>query len=245
MTMRGLAVALAMLAPWGAAAQQVDYRAARSLVQETLAGKNTGQQAMEVGVLVYGPQGGMPIQRAAHLAFFTGERFKLKILSSRAGTLQVVNIEPTGRENRLTPMPVAAGSETLYPAEPNKFLEFDATAGDELLRLTLLPSGQALPAAPSMPAPASAQAPAGDDFGGLLALLEGTGGSASAPPAAPPSAASGRPGADALFDNVEGKAYVAAGKGIHEVVLEAPSATQVVQPISGAGLVYDLKLKHR
>lgn len=214
-----------------ALAQAVDYGAAKGIVERTLAGEATGQQAMDVSVLVFGPQGGNPMQRAAHQSFFTGERFKLKIRASQSGTLQVVNIEQSGKENRLSPAAINAGVETLYPADPGKFLEFDNNSGNEILRLSLVTAGA--------PAPMSGSAMACPP----ACPVDNSYVTPTSAPAPAPSAAS------ALYGNAAGKAYVT-GKGIKEVVLESAvgpnggGRTQIIQPLNGGGLSYEMQIKH-
>lgn len=209
-------------------AQSVDYKTAKGIIERTLGGEQTGQQAMEVSVVVYSPQGGNPIQRAAHLNFFTGERFKLKIRASHSGNLSVTNIEQSGKINVLSAAQVQAGVETLYPAEAHKFLEFDRSSGDETLRIVLTPMSQG--ASP----PQDYAPPRQNDYG------------MPCPPACPVPSNQQQNSADALYGNTYGKAFVT-GKGIREVVLEpnCPTCpTQFVQPVNGGGLFHEMKIKH-
>ncbi len=236
-------------------AQQINFQSATALAQRTLAGENTGQQAMDVSILVYPSNGGTPIVRGAHQNFFTGERFKLRIRASKSGTLNVVNVEQNGRQNQLSQAQVSVGQELIYPVAPNTFLEFDGNSGNEKLRLTLTPSGGTAPFNPFDTVPLPSPSGGLDD---LLALLNGGGTSAPQPNYPPPGLVypeqlpnyqpqtpqQPQPtGAGQYFGNAAGKAYVY-GKGIREVVLEQPGSTQFVQPATGAGLFYEMTINH-
>lgn len=249
-----LLVAFGIAASPQVLAQPVDYEAAKGIIERTLAGEPTGQQAMDVSVLVYSPQGGNPIQRAAHQSFFTGERFKLKIRASQSGTLQVVNVEQSGKENRLSPAALSAGVETLYPADPGKFLEFDNNSGNEILRLSLVTAGAPVPTSgSSMACPPAC--PVGNSYAPPVQACPagyqaGAGGCVPSPciPGACGSA-SASSAASALYGNATGKAYVT-GKGIKEVILESAAGpngggrTQIIQPLNGGGLSYEMQIRH-
>lgn len=241
-----------------ALAQAVDYEAAKGIIERTLAGEPTGQQAMDVSVLVFSPQGGNPIQRAAHQSFFSGERFKLKIRASQSGMLQVVNVEQSGKENRLSPATLSAGVESLYPADPGKFLEFDNNSGNEILRLSLVTAGapgpvSGLPMAcpPACPVDSRYAPPAPPPVQACPPGYQGTAGGCVPSPCLPGAcgSASASSAASALYGNATGKAYVT-GKGIKEVVLESAAGpnggarTQIIQPLNGGGLSYEMQIRH-
>jgi hypothetical protein len=81
--------------------------------------------------------------RPVKAGFHTGERFKLRAISTFGGLLVIENINPRGERRQIYPGNPAAvvvlqpGADTLLPLGPNEFFEFARTPGEERLVITL------------------------------------------------------------------------------------------------------------
>jgi hypothetical protein len=81
--------------------------------------------------------------RAVKAGFHTGERFKLRAISTFGGLLVIENINPRGERRQIYPANPAAvvvlpaGSDTLLPLGASEFFEFARAPGDEQLVITL------------------------------------------------------------------------------------------------------------
>ncbi|HUQ74574.1 MAG TPA: hypothetical protein VM183_07595 [Burkholderiales bacterium] len=81
--------------------------------------------------------------RPVKAGFKTGERFKLRAMSTFGGLLVIENINPRGERRQIYPGSTAevivlpAGADTLLPLGPDQFFEFAKTTGEEQLVITL------------------------------------------------------------------------------------------------------------
>jgi Domain of unknown function (DUF4384) len=99
-------------------------------------------QALKVTVLVTNAQGKVIEERPVGGAFYTGEKFRLKVQSTFPGLLNVQHISPSGNAKRLFPRPevgqfmIAAGGEVTLPLGGNVY-EFANEAGTERLTFSV------------------------------------------------------------------------------------------------------------
>lgn len=195
---------------------------ARDIVEQTLAGNTTGQDTVKLSFIILDKKGNAQMERAAHFAFYTGEMFRAKIVSSQSGTLQLSNIGPTGKVTQFRPIPVQAGATAYYPPETSSVLQFADSTGNETLRVTFTPnniSTQTTPAPVSLPAP-----------------IVGSQDTSTAPPALT------RP--SEFFSGVQGKAYFHA-KDIKEIVIETADNTILTRPTGTGILQFDVFIQHQ
>lgn len=97
-------------------------------------------QGVKVSVVVVDGAGNVTSQRAIGDAFFTGEKFRLKVQSSFAGLLDIQHIAPSGQQKQLFPSAstgvqqfmINAGSEVTLPLG-NTVYEFSGENGYESL----------------------------------------------------------------------------------------------------------------
>lgn len=81
--------------------------------------------------------------RPVKAGFRTGERFKLRAMSTFGGLLVIENINPRGERRQIYPASTAqvivlpAGADTLVPLGPDEFFEFARATGEEQLVITL------------------------------------------------------------------------------------------------------------
>jgi len=111
--------------PLKTANNQNNYQMARlSLVSVDADGKQVGLRSIRDG-------------------FRTGERFKLKMLSTFDALIVIENINPRGEQKQIYPgqlgkaVQVPAGREVLVPLEPSQSFQFAEDSGDEQLLITL------------------------------------------------------------------------------------------------------------
>jgi len=72
------------------------------------------KDAIAVSVLVESPDGTLT-PRGVHQVFRTGERLRVKVLASRAGTISVYNTNPVGQTKHVWSGQVQVGQETVSP----------------------------------------------------------------------------------------------------------------------------------
>lgn len=137
--MRPLAWAILGICSISAWAQGVDTATAKDIIERTLGGQNTGNSAIKLSFLILNKDGSTQMERAAHYPFYSGEMMRVKILSAQSGTLQLTNINATGKVTPMRTIPVQAGTPAYYPPENNAVLEFANAAGSEILRVTFTP----------------------------------------------------------------------------------------------------------
>jgi len=185
--------------------------------------------------LMLNKDGSPQFERAAHLPFYTGEIFILKIRSSTPGTLRLTNISPSNKVTSFTPMPIRANVDTYYPDNPNNVLEFSVDSGEETLLVEIIPD-----AASSTETTAAISATPARDAPAQLFSRQQTTVVASAS-AAPEGSAPAQ--ASAYFSDVQGKAYPYA-KDVRETVLETQDATYLTRPAGSGNLVFEVKIQH-
>lgn len=110
-------------------------RLAAPVLTSTTVQSATGD-AMAVSVLLESPDGSLT-PRSTQGLFNTGDRFRVKVLASRPGTIALYNTNPAGV---LSPEPVwrgevKVGQETISPR-----LRLDGQSGVDLLHIVLEPS---------------------------------------------------------------------------------------------------------
>jgi len=75
--------------------------------------------------------------------FNSGERFKLRVVATFTGYVQVENINPKWQRKQIYPavpgqrIPLTAGTEILLPAGKDEYFEFTQTKGEEQLVVTV------------------------------------------------------------------------------------------------------------
>ena len=101
-------------------------------------------QGANIAILA-GPKGSNQLEaRPVNAGFRTGERFKLRIVSTFGGELMLENINPRGERRQIYPaagnqvVSLLAGKETFVPLGPDEYFEFTGTTGKEQLVVTLV-----------------------------------------------------------------------------------------------------------
>ena len=100
-------------------------------------------QGMHIAIVGADRQGNLTELRPVKAGFRTGERFKVRAMSTFAGPLVIENINPNGERRQIYPpdpgsvVMLQAGADTLLPLDANQFFEFAKTTGDEQLVLTI------------------------------------------------------------------------------------------------------------
>jgi hypothetical protein len=101
-------------------------------------------QGANIAILA-GAKGSSDLQaRPINAGFRTGERFKLRIVSTFAGELTLENINPRGDRRQIYPavanqvVTLVAGKETFVPLGADEYFEFTGDAGKEQLVVTLV-----------------------------------------------------------------------------------------------------------
>lgn len=75
--------------------------------------------------------------------FRTGQRFRLRVVSTFDGLLAIDNINPSGTQRRIYPaktsqvVSIKAGEEVLLPLDPNQAFQFAGTTGREQLLIAM------------------------------------------------------------------------------------------------------------
>ncbi len=100
-------------------------------------------QAVHVALVAVDARGQPAGLRNLEEGFATGERFKVRVLSTFDAYLTVDNITPAGLQRRLYPareghvLRLEAGKEALFPVEANAFFQFAGALGEDRLRLSI------------------------------------------------------------------------------------------------------------
>lgn len=98
---------------------------------------------LHIAIAVLDEEGKMLNLRPLNMGFKSGERFKLRVLSTFAGDLKIENINPKGVRKHIYPadehlrIRLESGKEILIPAGPDEFFEFARTKGEEQLLITM------------------------------------------------------------------------------------------------------------
>lgn len=99
-------------------------------------------QGLVVSLAVFDAKG-QPLEfRPINASFKTGEKFKLRVLSTFDGQFTVHAQSPSGKRQKLFPqqdqaISVPKGQELLIPAQPDLFFEFSGQTGDERLLISM------------------------------------------------------------------------------------------------------------
>jgi hypothetical protein len=95
--------------------------------------------------ILAGPKGSSDLQaRPINAGFKTGERFKIRVVSTFAGELVLENINPRGERRQIYPaaanqvVSLQAGKETFVPLGADEYFEFTGDAGKEQLIVNLV-----------------------------------------------------------------------------------------------------------
>jgi hypothetical protein len=89
---------------------------------------------MAVSVLVESADGSLTARSTQNL-FKTGERFRVKVLAGRDGTLEFYNTNPRGQTTKVWEGQVKAGLETVSPR-----LRLEGNSGEDQLHIVLTPA---------------------------------------------------------------------------------------------------------
>lgn len=99
-------------------------------------------QGLVISLAVFDAKG-QPLEfRPINASFKTGEKFKLRVLSTFDGQFTVHAQSPSGKRQRLFPqqdqaIAVPKGQELLIPAQADLFFEFSGQTGDERLLVSM------------------------------------------------------------------------------------------------------------
>ena len=100
-------------------------------------------QGANIAILVAEPNGTTFKVRPVNQGFKTGERFKLRIVSTFGGELSIENINPRGVRSQIYPpqanqvVVLAIGKETFVPIGGDEYFEFTGEPGKEQLVVNL------------------------------------------------------------------------------------------------------------
>jgi hypothetical protein len=106
-------------------------------------GGNANYQGVHVALLGADRAGNLTGFRPVTDGFRTGERIKLRVVSTFGGLLVIDNINPRGEQKQIYPprkedvVVLAAGEETLIPLGADQFFEFTGATGNEQLLVTV------------------------------------------------------------------------------------------------------------
>ncbi len=102
-------------------------------------GKKENYQGVHVALMMSEDGGRRFAFRPVNEGFRTGERFKLRVVSTFGGELSIENINPRGERRQVFPpradqvVALLPATETLIPMDPNQFFEFTGSTGREQL----------------------------------------------------------------------------------------------------------------
>jgi hypothetical protein len=100
-------------------------------------------QGVHIALLGFDAQGNPTGLRTIKDGFTTGERFKVRVLSTFEGLLSFDNINPVGARRQIYPatteqaVKVPAGKEVLLPIGRDEYFQFAGATGDDKLVVTL------------------------------------------------------------------------------------------------------------
>ena len=102
-------------------------------------GKKENFQGVHMALMMAEDGGKSFAFRPVNQGFRTGERFKMRVLSTFGGELTIDNINPRGEKKQIYPprpdqvVTLVPGAETLLPLDANQFFEFAGATGREQL----------------------------------------------------------------------------------------------------------------
>ena len=100
-------------------------------------------QGVHIAIVGTDRKGEITELRSVKAGFRTGERFKLRAISTFGGQLVIENINPKGERKQIYPgernavIVLQPGADTLLPLGANEFFEFARTTGEEQLVISL------------------------------------------------------------------------------------------------------------
>lgn len=109
----------------------------------SITGGKENYQGAHVALLMASPDGKTFSVRSVGDGFMSGERFKLRIVSTFGGDLTIENINPADERRTIYPagadqvVSLQAGKETVVPLNADQFFEFTRTTGREQLVVNL------------------------------------------------------------------------------------------------------------
>ena len=109
----------------------------------TAEGGKENYQGANVAILAAEPNGTTFLVRPVNEGFKTGERFKLRVISTFGGELSIENINPKGVRVQIYPpqanqvVVLTSGKETLIPIGADDYFEFTGDPGREQLVVNL------------------------------------------------------------------------------------------------------------
>lgn len=211
----------------GSGFSRADFKSAPDI---GFAGPKAGQDVVKLSFVMLNRDGTPQMERAAHFPFFTGELFRLKLLASQSGSLQISTVSPAGKATPLRPIRAQAGVEAFYPENPKGALEFFGATGNETLKVSFTPD--AATPAPNPPSSPPMVQP-------VSSAVE------SNPPTNQPTDSAAAPTKPSdFFSEVQGKAY-AYSKDIRETVIETPQATYLARPPNSGPLTFEIVIQHQ
>jgi hypothetical protein len=107
-------------------------------------GKKENYQGVHMALVVAQGGGQTFALRPVNEGFRTGERFKLRVLSTFGGELTIENINPRGERRQIYPprpdqvVTLLPGSETMIPLDPGQMFEFAGATGREQLVINVI-----------------------------------------------------------------------------------------------------------
>lgn len=105
--------------------------------------KGENYQGVHIAIAVLDADNRTLKMRPVDQGYRSGEKFKLRVISTFEGDMKVENINPHGEKNQIYPadpgmrIRIEAGKETLIPAGKDEFFEFTKATGEEQLVITL------------------------------------------------------------------------------------------------------------
>jgi hypothetical protein len=109
----------------------------------TVEGGSPNYQGVHIAIVGIDGKGEITELRSVKAGFRTGERFKLRAISTFGGQLVIENINPKGERKQIYPgernavIVLQPGADTLLPLGANEFFEFARTTGEEQLVISL------------------------------------------------------------------------------------------------------------
>lgn len=107
-----------------------------------VSGDQANFQGVHIAIAIANPDGSFGV-RPVTQGFRTGERFKLRVVATFDGELNIENINPAGERKQVYPanggevVQLVSGKQALVPLGENQFFQFTGRTGQEQLVITL------------------------------------------------------------------------------------------------------------
>ena len=107
-----------------------------------VSGDQANFQGVHIAIAIANPDGSFGV-RPVNQGFRTGERFKLRVVATFDGELNIENINPAGERKQVYPanggevVQLVSGKQALVPLGENQFFQFTGKTGQEQLVITL------------------------------------------------------------------------------------------------------------